>query len=294
MHNKLAAAMAGVAALAVATVPAVAQSAAMPQPAGSVASPQAVFLPTQFIVGQPIDAGSFSCGDSYFYTQNVPMIARWTGSSGTGGSSPTVYDLTVDTGSQPTTYSNTTNTTMNISGTNYQADCGGGFYSPTLTLTAHGATTAASATTGSHNFTLGAYDEAGQVSESSLGAAASNFVASYSTGWATATCACFHRGADEFTTTRSARATYRFSTTAAGEYVAVVSPEATDRGKMTISLDGGVAQTVDTFSYTGTNRVIVWQAPMASMGNHTVTVTNLATAGRPRIDVDALLINNNR
>jgi hypothetical protein len=63
----------------------------------------------------------------------------------------------------------------------------------------------------------------------------------------------------------------------------------TNRGVADVSVDGGTAQAVDTFASIPTHRVIVWQKVL-SPGTHAIKVTNAGTAGRSRIDVDAVLL----
>ena len=58
---------------------------------------------------------------------------------------------------------------------------------------------------------------------------------------------------------------------------------------MNISVDGSTAQAVNTNAATTTNRVIVWQTTL-NAGTHTVKITNAATAGHGRIDVDTLML----
>jgi hypothetical protein len=54
-------------------------------------------------------------------------------------------------------------------------------------------------------------------------------------------------------------------------------------------VDGVRVSTVDTRAANNTNRIIVWTRTFGP-GDHTVQIRNLATAGRPRIDFDAVVI----
>ena len=56
-----------------------------------------------------------------------------------------------------------------------------------------------------------------------------------------------------------------------------------------IRLDGTWLMNVDTFASVNTNRVVVFARGMTA-GVHTLAVVNHATPGRPRIDVDAVLV----
>ena len=64
---------------------------------------------------------------------------------------------------------------------------------------------------------------------------------------------------------------------------------APNRGEARIKLDGANQGRIDTYSPTSQNRIVMWQTPPLEAGVHTVTIVNLATEGRPRIDVDAFL-----
>ncbi len=63
---------------------------------------------------------------------------------------------------------------------------------------------------------------------------------------------------------------------------------APNRGKVRIYVDGVLTKTVDTHSATLKHRSVVWAARMAA-GVHVVRLVNVGTAGRPRIDLDAVL-----
>ena len=58
-------------------------------------------------------------------------------------------------------------------------------------------------------------------------------------------------------------------------------------GKAEIRVDDHVVGTVDTFSGRTRARVLVGEYLVRS-GNHTVTVTNLATRARPTIEIDGM------
>ena len=126
----------------------------------------------------------------------------------------------------------------------------------------------------------------------------------YSGSWTPVECLCFSGGGWESTgpdtavyhkpQTRYATAknaavgfTYSFQR---GDHVGVVMPTSANRGKANIVIDGTITATVNTYSPSTKNRVVVWQKWMPE-GIHTVKVVNLATPGHPRIDIDAFLLN---
>ena len=72
--------------------------------------------------------------------------------------------------------------------------------------------------------------------------------------------------------------------------LALVMPKNTNRGQVSISVDGAAPVVVDTYAAGPQNRVLVWQVQFASTAAHKVVVTNRATAGRSRVDVDAVVV----
>lgn len=106
----------------------------------------------------------------------------------------------------------------------------------------------------------------------------------YSAGWSVAKCSCFAAGKTRYTTKRGARATFN----AEGGPVAVTMERKFDRGKVNVLVDGKRSATVDTGSSAGSPAVhsaVVWTAHLTP-GTHTVEIVNLATPGRPRVDLD--------
>jgi hypothetical protein len=105
--------------------------------------------------------------------------------------------------------------------------------------------------------------------------------------WGTSTCTCWSGGKDRKTTAAGARANFVFDS--AGP-VAVVMEKAANRGKAKVLVDGVLRATIDTHSSTPKHRSVVWTGTLSGAG-HTVSVVNSATPARPRIDVDAVLVN---
>ena len=107
--------------------------------------------------------------------------------------------------------------------------------------------------------------------------------------WARTSCTCAIGDSMLRTSTKNAS----LSTVANGQgrkdHVALVMAKGPGRGKAAIYFDGTLVKTVDTYASANTNRVVVWDKELAGTGNHTVKVVNLATSGRPRIDIDAYL-----
>ena len=69
--------------------------------------------------------------------------------------------------------------------------------------------------------------------------------------------------------------------------VALVMERAPDRGKARVLVDGVRVATIDTRAASKIHRSVVWTGTL--QGAQTLSVVNLATSGRPRIDVDAVM-----
>lgn len=106
--------------------------------------------------------------------------------------------------------------------------------------------------------------------------------------WRTSACDCWVDGT--VLRTRRPKARLHFTTEVEqDEVLAVVMTTAPNRGQARILLDGVNEGRIDTYSAVRRDRIVVWQTPPLDAGFHTITVVNLATEGRPRIDVDAFL-----
>lgn len=121
-------------------------------------------------------------------------------------------------------------------------------------------------------------------------------VISYAGAWGASQCKCWLGGAVRRTTDAGATATITPTptTTYPGDvtnhHVALVTEKGPNRGKFRVLVDGKLRTTVDLYAATSKPRTVVWQTAFRTYG-HTITVENLATPGRPRIDLDAVLTN---
>jgi hypothetical protein len=104
---------------------------------------------------------------------------------------------------------------------------------------------------------------------------------SYGPGWSTSSGAIWSGGSVMKSSTAGAKATYTFS----GRLVSFVSDKASNRGKVSLSVDGGTATTVTLTSSTAVNRVIAWNSTYLSSGSHLLTVKVVSG----RVDIDAFL-----
>jgi hypothetical protein len=94
------------------------------------------------------------------------------------------------------------------------------------------------------------------------------------------------------TTTSTTRAGATMTATFTGDHFYLIGTTGVSKGKMRVTIDG-VSVTIDerlmgTHRVTSTHhRVLLYSTALAA-GNHTVVITNLGTAGRPTITIDAL------
>jgi len=105
--------------------------------------------------------------------------------------------------------------------------------------------------------------------------------------WSASACACTDGGTQTFSSTAGAFGSFHVHATA-GEHAGLMMAEGPNRGRADIYLDGALEATIDTYHSTNVNRVYVWDSGSLTKGPHTIKVVNLATPGRPRIDVNAM------
>lgn len=261
-------------------------------------TPTLMVAPIDFAIGQSIDAaqpdsGTFDCGSGDIWNSTIPMRMRWTGSDSTSGiASYDVWEEGPGTGLIKAV-SGTSSTSYAFSGSNYWGDCGGG--QDTV-----------------NSWWVSARDNRGNLATSSITAFVRSAQVYQETGrapssgdypslaltkagtWSVSTCTCDNHGQDLYSTTAGAALTYTVTTSRPGQTVAVVAGKNTNRGAVKIGVDGGTAAAVDTYASTPTHRVIVWQKTLDTPGKHTVKVTNAGTAGRSRVDIDSILLTNQR
>jgi hypothetical protein len=71
--------------------------------------------------------------------------------------------------------------------------------------------------------------------------------------------------------------------------VALVMETGPNRGAFELWIDGRLRAVVDTYAATTQHRTMVWTGQLRGTDAHTVELVNLATPGRPRIDLDAVV-----
>ena len=108
----------------------------------------------------------------------------------------------------------------------------------------------------------------------------------YSSGWLPWASKWASAGTMRYTT--RAGASVKFTTTA--RTLAFVAPVDKNRGSARIYVDGVLQATVSLYSPVGVSRRIVWTKTFPAVGSKTIEIVAVGTAGRPRIDVDAILV----
>ena len=107
----------------------------------------------------------------------------------------------------------------------------------------------------------------------------------YGGTWTTARSSSFSGGSAKYAKTAGRSASYSFT----GRSIALVSTNATTRGKVKIYVNGVFQKTVDLRGSTKYGAV-VWQRSWSSTVTKTVKVVVVGTSGRPRVDVDAFVV----
>jgi hypothetical protein len=112
-------------------------------------------------------------------------------------------------------------------------------------------------------------------------------VGSYIGNWGVSRCACWSGGTTKQTSQAGARVDFTVGRGLAAN-IGVVMETAPDRGKVQILVNGELRAVADTYSAVKVHRAVVWVGAMRE--GATLSIVNLATPGRARIDVDALVL----
>lgn len=278
---KLVGTLATLAALGLAVLPTAAQT-APDTTAPTLRTP----MKSSFLVGRAIDK-SFPPEAGCPNGVNAREKLSWHGSDDAGSVRYTVVEHTVGEGDS-TLLSRSKKTTVRLYGTNWNNDCGGGAWQPAgWTVKARDA----AGNTSKHLVRGGliAVTQDNRKVDNVWNQLVPNLA--YSGNWTRSKSARWSRGTLSRTSDPNASVTAAV-TVPAGEatHLALVMAKGPGRGAFEVSVDGVVSSTVDTYASHLRPRVVTWQVALRS-GPHTVRVVNLATAGRPTIDFDAVLTN---
>lgn len=107
----------------------------------------------------------------------------------------------------------------------------------------------------------------------------------YTGAWNVNNCACWSGGTAR--RTNAAGASAQFKVQSYQREVGLVMETAPDRGRFQVLVNGKLRATVDTYAAVKKHRVVVWTGKVPA--DSTIKLVNLATPGRPRIDLDAIL-----
>ena len=210
-------------------------------------------------------------------TSDIMMRAGWSASDASGICG---YSSRADYAGEPGDFSEWTSaTSLMQSTTDYDDQYGGGSFKL-------------------EGFTIQARDCAGNVTEKAV--AMRPIVAqedgatfgygdvigtpAYTGTWGTSHCTCFSGGGS---TRRTTQAGASVTFTGGPSRTALVMAKGPDRGAAKVYVNGVLKATVNTYSATKLNRAVVWNG---ATNAGPVKVVNVATAGHPRIDLDAVLV----
>lgn len=257
--------------------------AATPATAATDTTPPVLNLPAtvSYVVGGTL---TDSLTADYPFSHNIPVSVAW---SATDASGICGYQIGGALAGGPTAFASVSPTVRSWRGsaTDYDGTFGGGSgVMVGFTVIARDCTGNTTQKTASSVVRI--YSETGQSS--------SDFPipVTYGGAWGTSSCACWLGDSVRRTTARNASVAFVVDAPAGGRRVAVVTNTGPNRGSFDIRVDGALRATYNAYATEATkkNSVIAWQAALPA-GRHTVTLVNRATAGRPRMDVDALLVN---
>jgi hypothetical protein len=223
---------------------------------------------------------------------DLPATFKWRGTDNAGA---VRYTLEQNTGvnGQEEVFTGSTQTTYHTSSDNSSQACGGGnhtVYEWNLTAT----DTAGNSTTKNvYGGRMRLTQDHNLVDHDDYAPAA---IISYAGTWQLASCQCWSQGGVHKIQAKGASAQIRFDDTEGfghpqyPMHVGLIMHTGPDRGKFQVYLNGVLKGTVDTFARVSKPRVMVWQISVPEEGS-VIKIVNQATAGRPRIDLDAVVTN---
>jgi hypothetical protein len=108
----------------------------------------------------------------------------------------------------------------------------------------------------------------------------------YSAGWFRAASTYASGGSTRYTTRRAASVRL----TMLAQTLAIVAPVGPTRGTANVYVNGVYQATITFYSKVAASRRIVWTKTFDADGLKTLEIRSNGTLGRPRIDIDAVLI----
>ena len=144
-----------------------------------------------------------------------------------------------------------------------------------------------------YQFAVRAHDKAGNISPWRANPALTPTIRQdtstalhWSSGWKTASSSSYSGGSLHYATSSGAWMT----TTVTGQAVGIVGTRALTRGAFKVYVDHVYVGTIDLSSSTVAYRSVVWRWSWSTRGTHTIELVVVGTAGRPRVDVDAVVV----
>jgi stage II sporulation protein D len=107
----------------------------------------------------------------------------------------------------------------------------------------------------------------------------------YTGTWRTVTSAYVSGGSLRYATGYGASASYTFT----GSSIAWLAYRGPNRGSARVYVDGVLKATVSLYASSYLSKQVVYAFSWAANGTHTIKIVNLATSGRPRIDLDGFI-----
>jgi subtilisin len=148
-------------------------------------------------------------------------------------------------------------------------------------------------TSAQYDFRVRAKDAAGNWSPWAPMPTASTGVAQDTSGsivrsgtWGSTTNSSYSRGTAIYARTAGATLTRTFT----GRTIAWVSAVGPTRGSARVYIDGSLFTTVSQYRADAGYRKVVFERSWVSSGTHTIRIEVVGTAGRPRVDLDALVV----
>jgi hypothetical protein len=144
-----------------------------------------------------------------------------------------------------------------------------------------------------YKFRVRAFDKAGNVglvtqsaTMTLTGIQQSSSAIHYVGTWTTSTSTTWWGGTAKGSTMPGATASYTFT----GRSIGWIGLKAYNRGKAQIYVNGVLKATIDLYSPTLVKQTFVWTANYATRATRTILIKVLGTSGRPKVDVDGLVV----
>jgi hypothetical protein len=144
-----------------------------------------------------------------------------------------------------------------------------------------------------YRFRVRAIDQAGNIGSWTYGSTfrlthygETNSRLRYSGTWAITRSSVFWGGQAKASSSAGARATISVT----GRSVEWVARKGPTRGRAQVYVNGVLKATVDLYASTYLNKRVVWAATWSTSATRTISIRVLGTSGRPRVELDAIVV----